>query len=79
MLHGTNGSLGGKQRYLEDQWAHFRADLRANDGDGWTDMELVGVGNDGDFCSIKVSVWFSLLFVIVIVIVRSTEPWCCPC
>lgn len=54
MLYGTNGSLVGRKSYFEDQWANFRADLRAKDDEGWTDMELVGVGDDGDFCSIKV-------------------------
>ena len=50
--------LGGRERYLEDQWAYFREDLGAKDGEGWTDMELVGVDDAGDFCSIKVSVFW---------------------
>ena len=50
----------GRDSYFEDQWDFFRADLRAKDDKGWTDMELVGVDDDGLFSSIKVSVLFSL-------------------
>ena len=46
--------LGGREKYIQDQWDYFRADLRAKDDEGWTDMELVGVDDDGDFCCIKV-------------------------
>ena len=61
-LQRRNESLMGTGRdsYFLDQWDHFRADLRAKDGKGWTDMQLVGVDDDGLFCSIKVSVFFSL-------------------
>ena len=52
--------LGGRDRYFQDQWDYFRSDLRAKDGEGWTDMELVGVDDEGDFCCVKVSVLFSL-------------------
>ena len=50
--------LMGRDSYFEDQWDYFRADLRAKDHEGLTDMELVGLDDDGDFCSIKVSLLF---------------------
>ena len=58
-----NESLGlvGKEKYFKDQWDYYRADLRAEEGEGWTDMELVGVDDGGDFSYIKVSLLFSLL------------------
>ena len=47
--------LEGRETYFKDQWDYFRADLRAKAGEGWTDMELVGVDEEGKFCYIKVS------------------------
>ena len=49
-------SLDGRDSYFADQWAFYRADLRSKDDQGLTDMELVAVDDDGDFCSVKVSV-----------------------
>ena len=60
-LQRRNEPLMGRDSYFEDQWDHFRADLRAKDDKGWTDMELVGVDDDGDFGSIKVSAQWSYL------------------
>ena len=46
----------GIDSYFEDHWTYFRKDLRARDDEGWTDMELVGVDDSGEFSSVKVSV-----------------------
>ena len=51
----------GIDRYFEDHWTYFRADLR--DDEGLTDMELVGVDDAGDFSSVKV-IFFWQFFVI---------------
>ena len=59
-LQRRSESLMGRDSYFQDQWDYFRADLRAEDHEGLTDMELVGVDDDGDFCSIKVSLFFPL-------------------
>ena len=57
-LQRRSESLMGRDSYFQDQWDYFRADLRAEDHEGLTDMELVGLDDDGDFCSIKVSLFF---------------------
>ena len=59
-LQRRSEPLLGRDSYFQDQWDYFRADLRAKGNQGLTDMELVGVDDDGDFCSIKVSVSFFL-------------------
>ena len=46
----------GIDSYFEDHWTYFRKDLRARDDEGWTDMELVGVDDSGEFSSVKLSV-----------------------
>ena len=85
-LQRKNQSLMGIESYFEDHWTYFRADLRARDDEGWTDMELVGVDDAGHFSSVKVSV-FSLPFFPCLGYknqssqkpIRFTVQWYCPC
>ena len=43
-LQRRSESLMGRDSYLEDQWNYFRADLRAKDYEGLTDMDLMMMG-----------------------------------
>ena len=84
-LQRKNQSLMGIKSYFEDHWTYFRADLRARDDKGWTDMKLVGVDDAGHFSSVKVSVFWQSVFlspsslVLVIKINHLENPAGSPC
>ena len=56
-LQRRSESLMGRDSYFQDQWDHFRVDLRAKDHEGLTDRDLVGLDDD-DMIMIGFTIFF---------------------